>query len=84
MANGADPAQGIDRIPWGEAVAFSIYGALQALGVPGHYAVGYERESAHDPVAVIESTACWVSLTKTPKSQLSHTAVVGDTNTATA
>lgn len=39
MTNGIDAAQAVDRVPWSNTVAFSIYGAPQELGGPGHYAV---------------------------------------------
>ena len=40
VADGADAAQGVDGIPRCGALGFALNGALQALGVPGHHAVG--------------------------------------------
>ena len=40
MSDRSDAPQGIDRIPGRRALTFTRNGALQALGVPGHHAVG--------------------------------------------
>jgi hypothetical protein len=42
----SDASQGIDRIPGRRALTFTLNGALQALGVPGHHAVGEQGQCA--------------------------------------
>jgi hypothetical protein len=39
VTDGADIAQRVDRVARGDALAFSIHGALQALSVLGYHAV---------------------------------------------
>ena len=46
VANRADALEGFDGISRRCALCFAIDGALQSLGVPGHHAVGDEREGS--------------------------------------
>ncbi len=46
VPNGSDAAQGGDGIARRRALTFALDGALQALGVPSHHAVGEQCQSA--------------------------------------
>jgi hypothetical protein len=46
VSHRSDASQGVNEIPGRRALTFAFNGALQALRIPGHHAIGEQCQSA--------------------------------------
>jgi hypothetical protein len=53
----SNAAQGIDRIPGRRALTFTLNGPLQALSIPGHHAVGEQRQRPERGAQLLSAAA---------------------------
>jgi hypothetical protein len=57
VSNRSDASQSVDGIPGRRTLTFAFNGALQALRIPGHHAIGEQCQSAGRGDQLLGATA---------------------------